>query len=920
MEPQGYHSFWAFCTTRKGYSGTMCLSRWKPLNVLYGMGDDCFDTEGRILTLEFEEFFFVNCYVPNSQRSERRYDYRSQWDVRFVQYLSRLKHQKSTIVCGDFNVIASDADVYYENQRARQESEGFQSTERENLIDIVGSGFVDTYRLVHPNEDCKFTWWSNRRFKRKDNRGWRLDYFLVSEELRHQVVESTMLTDVYGSDHCPILLEMDWAVGGTDKGVQPVLPDASYTYSDLIELENDHFAFHHVRQTDMTALWNSVDWEQAGKHLEEMQIALAKSAHTRDNRLIAKWQRRIVTSLDARLLAVRHTCDASGGSGVDCIKWETPHEKMAAALSLTAKDYRAMPSRLLIVTSKKGKERRIHIDTYYDRAMQCLYSYALDPIAESWGDRKSFAYRKGRSAYDMNEYIKLGLSGSDAPEWVLIADIRRCYENISHEWILEHIPMPGHVMRQFLSAGYVFGGELFPTDSGVGIGCSISPIVANMALDGLQNYVYSRLYPEGAEIDYADGNMIRYADDLLFMARTEESARRIQAYTTEFLEERGLMLAPEKCKIVHISEGFTFMSRAYYKTGTQVLARPSDAAIERFMGSVRETIENYTGSQKTLIVKLNRLIDGWTTYHKVGEADIAFRQMDVYISALLLKLCESKHPKWSREKILQRYWYVDAEGRHCYALPNKKEERVKFLSDTLLVDYYSVRTRMNPYIDLEYMRHRTRERQILNVSGVYRTIWNRQNGKCHYCGHTILRDEEKVLLEVYPEKSRFASRMAYVHKRCLQCSVDYVDSASLPASLTDVMELLEELESGRKPVAQKYFALSEYFRICQKNSLTLTFREIETILGDELGASARRKEFWYRTGFLCISQCWLDNGYEIKNLCMEGRRRVTFVRTENCRNTASVLIPEIIRYGRVPDDAKYELENYFRYIVKKYGL
>lgn len=898
----------------------MCLSRRKPLNVLYDMGDSSFDTEGRILTLEFEEFFFVNCYVPNSQRSERRYDYRSQWDVYFVQYLSRLKHRKPTIVCGDFNVTVSDADVYGENLCARQESEGFLSTERENLIDIVGSGFVDTYRLIHPSEDCKFTWWSNRRFKRKDNRGWRLDYFLVSKDFQHLVVESTMLTDVYGSDHCPILLEMEQAEDADDKESFPLLPDASYTYQDLIELEKEGFVSDYIRRTDTTSLWNSIDWEQAEKHLEEMQIALAKSAYTQNFSLITKWQRRIVDSLDARLLAVRHTCDASGGSGVDCIKWETPHEKMMAALSLTAKDYRAMPSRLLIVTSKNGKQRRIHIDTYFDRAMQCLYSYALDPIAESWGDRKSFAYRKGRSAYDMNEYIKLGLSGSNAPEWVLVADIRRCYENISHEWLLEHIPMPGHVMRQFLSAGYVFGGELFPTDSGVGIGCSISPIVANMALDGLQNYVYSRLYPDGAEIDYADGNMVRYADDLLFMARTEGTARRIQTYTTEFLEERGLILASEKCKIVHISEGFTFMSRTYYKTGTQVLARPSDAAIERFMSSVRETIENYTGSQKTLIAKLNRKIDGWTSYHKVGEADAAFRQMDVYISALLLKLCESKHPKWSREKILQRYWCVDAEDRHCYALPNKKEVRVKFLADTLLVDYYAVRTGMNPYIDLEYMRHRAHERQILNVSGVYRTIWNRQNGKCHYCGHTILRDEEKALLEVFPDKSRLASRMAYVHRRCLQCSVDYIDSASLPASLTDVMELLEELDSKRRPVAQKYFALSEYFRTCQKTTLTLTFREIEDILGDELGASALRREFWYRTGFTCISQCWLDNGFEIKNLHIEGLKRVVFVLTENSRNTASVLIPEVIRYGRVPDDAKYELENYFRYIVKKYGL
>lgn len=218
------------------------------------------------------------------------------------------------------------------------------------------------------------------------------------------------------------------------------------------------------------------------------------------------------------------------------------------------------------------------------------------------------------------------------------------------------------------------------------------------------------------------------------------------------------------------------MSRTYYKVGTQVYARPSDAAVGRFMVNVRDAIDNYTGSQQSLIDTLNRKIDGWTTYHKVSEGDDAFRQMDVYISALLLKLCESKHPKWNREKILQKYWYVDAEGRHCYALPNKKEIRVKFLSDALLIDYYAVKTKMNPYIDLDYMESRTHERQILNATGIYRAIWNRQDGRCHYCGHRILRDEEKALVEVEPVRSRFASRMAYVHKRCLYCSVDYIDT------------------------------------------------------------------------------------------------------------------------------------------------
>lgn len=338
------------------------------------------------------------------------------------------------------------------------------------------------------------------------------------------------------------------------------------------------------------------------------------------------------------------------------------------------------------------------------------------------------------------------------------------------------------------------------------------------------------------------------------------------------------------------------------------------------MGNMRETIANYTGSQRSLIEKLNKKIDGWITYHKVGEADEAFRQMDVYISALLLELCELKHPKWSRDKILEKYWYVDANGHHRYALPNKKEIQVKVLADTLLVDYFAVRTNINPYIDLDYVERRTQEREILNVTGVYRSIWNRQNGRCYYCGHRILRDEEKALVEIAPDESRFASRMAYVHNRCLYCSFDYIDTELPLSSMTDVMELLEQLSDKRKPIGQKYLALSEFFRTCDKNSVTLTFKQIEDIMGDALGATALRKEFWYRTGFTNISQCWLDNGYEIKTLHLEGRKRVVFNLLTKSKNTASVVIPEVLRYGRVPNDAKYELENYFQYIIKKYGL
>ncbi len=916
-EVEGYEAYWSFCD-RKGYSGTMVLTRTKPINVFTDFCTcDEFNTEGRIITLEFDNFYLVNCYVPNSQASERRKDYRVEWDGYMSRYLLNLKQHKSVVVCGDFNVPISDKDIYGESYWQEWNTEGFQSEERDNLITLVNNGFVDTYRYIHPDEENRFTWWSNRLKKRDENKGWRLDYFFVSEDLCPFVEESNMLSDVYGSDHCPVMMEIN--LSENEKTERVPLREGRYTYQDLINFQELKIPYQHIKYTDLTKLWNSIDWKEAELNLQNMQMALAKSAYTGSPDLIDKWQKRIVMSINAKLLAVRHVSSTSAGAGVDKVKWSTPHEKMTAALSLDSKGYKAMPDRLLVIKSKNGKQRHIHIETYYDRAMQTLYSYALDPIAESWGDRKSFSYRKGRSAYDMHEYIKIAFSGENAPEWVLIADVKKCYENINHEWILRNIPMAKNVLSEFLNAGYVFAGDLFPMEVGVGIGCSISPIIANMSLNGLQEYIFSQLYPNG-DIDYSNGNLLRYADDIIVAARTKETAENIKIIIKEFLRERGLQLSEEKSKIIHIKEGFTFMSRQYEKRGNDLIAKPSDYAIERFMTSLKDTISDYKGSQKSLIDKVNRKIDGWVTYHKITEADEAFRKMDVYVSALLLELCEKKHPKWNRERILEKYWYCDYQGRHYYALPNKREVRVKFMSDTLFYPYLPIKTGNNPYIDIEYFENRTNERQISSVTGVYRSIWDRQNGRCYYCGKPILRDEPKCLIEVDERKTSMVKRNAYIHKRCMDCSYEYIDLEYPPVSLNDLTDVLLRLDSPKKSVEDKHYALSEYFRQSDKHSITLTFREIENIIGDRLGNTAFRKEYWYRTGYGCISQCWLDNGYEIRNLYLEKKKRVVFRLTNPSKNTSSIVLPEVLRYQRVPVEAKYELENYFKYIIKKYGL
>jgi exodeoxyribonuclease-3 len=208
MELEGYEPYWSFCKRKRGYSGTLVLMRTHPRCVWYSFPGQDFDCEGRIITLDFGTFFLVNCYVPNSIRSEYRKDYRTKWDELLLVHLKKLRYRKPTIVCGDFNVPISDDDIYAENKWVKLNGQGFQSTERENLLAIVESRFVDSYRRIHLEETGGYTWWSSRRYKRKKS-GMVSRLFFVSDNLEERVTESAMCGDIMGSDHCPIFLDID---------------------------------------------------------------------------------------------------------------------------------------------------------------------------------------------------------------------------------------------------------------------------------------------------------------------------------------------------------------------------------------------------------------------------------------------------------------------------------------------------------------------------------------------------------------------------------------------------------------------------------------------------------------------------------------------------------------------------------------
>lgn len=203
LDLEGYYDYWNYAQ-KKGYSGTAIFSKNKALDVKYGIGIEEHDNEGRVITLEFEDFYFVTVYTPNSQQGLKRLEYRMQWEDDFRDYLNRLDEIKPVIMCGDLNVAHKEIDL--KNPKTNRKNAGFTDDERNKFTDFLNSGFIDTYRFFNPDKEGVYSWWSYRFNARKNNAGWRIDYFCASDKLKDRLVSADIHTEILGSDHCPVEL------------------------------------------------------------------------------------------------------------------------------------------------------------------------------------------------------------------------------------------------------------------------------------------------------------------------------------------------------------------------------------------------------------------------------------------------------------------------------------------------------------------------------------------------------------------------------------------------------------------------------------------------------------------------------------------------------------------------------------------
>lgn len=670
-------------------------------------------------------------------------------------------------------------------------------------------------------------------------------------------------------------------------------------------------------------LWRCYDFDRAERKIFELQCKLTRAVFSKNEAKIRQLQDKIIYSSEAKMLAVRKVSEISKSSaGIDKVVWRRDSDKMKASILLNKGNYKASPLKQFIFKDQKTyKERQVGIPTMYDRAMQVLYSYGLEPIAEATADRKSFAFRKGRSPEQVHAYIMDCLTDVDAPEWILISDIKSYYDTISHKWLLENIPMNKFVLKEFLQSGFILNGEFFNREEGISLGSNLSTILGNMTLDGLQKRLFNL---QGEQVtDFKNGFCIRFADDVCITARTREDAENLKKELIGFASERGLKISESKTKIVNIKDGFEFLSRFYCKIDGVIKCIPSQKAVDKFEMEVEELIFGNKGkwTQGKLIQALNSKISGFATYHKCEESMEVFKHIDVIINAFLLKMMRELYKNSTSEQLIKKYWKTDSFGRSIFTVPNNKEKALRNMADTVLITEHKIDTSRNVFLDRQYFEELENHKDIQNCVGRYKKIWDRQEGKCYICSKEIKMEQSKEIIFKRCSNDKTIRNIAYVHTYCKDSIVEYVDVEDEDINTVNLRELLSDIENKKAKKSKKeskFINLIAYFHNSRKNTITLTFKDIEKILKFKLCDSAYK----YRTYFFnnkegMIAEAWTSQGYKINKLDLENEK-IEFTRFDFRRS--KVIIPKFMYRMDLQPEMIEETNRFFLHLQEKYRL
>jgi RNA-directed DNA polymerase len=406
------------------------------------------------------------------------------------------------------------------------------------------------------------------------------------------------------------------------------------------------------------ACWSDIDWPTIRRHVSRLQTRIVKAVKAGQWHRVRSLQRLLARSFYAKLLAVKRISSNRGARtpGVDGVVLKTPKSKWEQVQKLGAKEYQPQPLRRIYIPKKNGKRRPLGIPTQADRAEQALELLALDPVAECLADPCSYGFRKKRSVHDAVARCFTSLARRNMAEWILEGDIRGCFDNISHDWMVEHIPTDKEKLRAWLKAGFMERGMFHPTVAGTPQGGIISPTAANMALDGLNGRL--------RQLGRRKIHLVRYADDFIITGATHRLlAEEVKPLVMQFLRERGLRLAEEKTRIVHIDDGFDFLGFNLRKYHGTLLIKPAATSITAVKDKARAVFKDGASlPQRVLIHRLNPLLRGWAHFYRHVVSKEVFNDIDSVIWRMTWNWAKRRHPHKRSAWVKDRY-YCRRDGR-----------------------------------------------------------------------------------------------------------------------------------------------------------------------------------------------------------------------------------------------------------------
>jgi RNA-directed DNA polymerase len=496
-----------------------------------------------------------------------------------------------------------------------------------------------------------------------------------------------------------------------------------------------------------TVQWADIDWSRCIRNVRKLQMRIVKATQVGRWNKVKALQRLLTSSFSGKALAVKRVTENEGRktSGVDGQLWLTPEAKSRAVQDLKRRGYNPLPLRRVYIPKSSTKLRPLGIPVMKDRAMQAVHLLALEPISETTADWHSYGFRPERATQDAIGQCFTLLCRKGSAAWILEGDIRGCFDNINHEWLIKNIPMDKEILQKWLKAGFIHKRILYPTEAGFPQGGICSPTLANMTLDGLEAKLKTFRWQDKV-------HMVRYADDFIITGTSREILENeVKPLIEKFLTMRGLELSPEKTSITHIDKGFDFLGVNIRKYSGKLLIKPSKKNVKACLDKVRKIIkDNKVAKQVNLIMILNPVIKGWGNYHKSVVAKETFVRVDHEIWKSLWRWAKRRHPNknaaWIRKKyfirVAYRNWVFAAEvkGKHY---PDGKPLVVRLFqtSDIPIQRHIKIKGEANPFDPRfeTYFEDRMISKMRTNLNGSKRLLglWLSQNGNCPVCGQKI---------------------------------------------------------------------------------------------------------------------------------------------------------------------------------------